>query len=184
VEIEDLRQEVRRAARGDEDSAALLFDHYYPRVYRYAFGKIRNHQDAEDIAAETFARVLRKLDRFKWKGAGFEAWLFRIASNLVVDFYRSSGREEVTDDMATREILAEELTPEDLVITGDNAAAIIDLIDDLPEDQREVVLLRFAGGLDTKAVARVTNRNANAVRQLQFRALTNLRKKVTKQDDE
>ena len=184
MEIEDLRQEVRRAARGDEDSAALLFDHYYPRVYRYAVGKLRNQQDAEDIASETFARALRSLDRFKWKGAGFEAWLFRIASNLVVDFYRRSGREEVTQEMAARQILAEELTPEDLVITGDNAAAIIDLIDELPEDQREVVLLRFAGGLDTKAVARVTKRNANAVRQLQFRALTNLRKRVKKQDDE
>jgi RNA polymerase sigma-70 factor, ECF subfamily len=184
VEIEDLRQEVRRAARGDEDSAALLFDHYYPRVYRYAFGKLRRHSDAEDVAAETFARALRRLDRFKWKGAGFEAWLFRIASNLVVDFYRSSGREEVSDDMVARQILVEDLTPEDLVITGDNATEIINLIEELPDDQREVILLRFAGGLDTKAVARVTKRNANAVRQLQFRALQNLRKRVKKPDDE
>ena len=176
MDIGDLKAEVRRAARGDEDSAALLFDHYYPRVYRYVFAKLRNHQDAEDVAAETFARVLRRLDRFKWKGSGFEAWLFRIASNLVIDHYRAGGREELGEMSDTRP--ADQRTPEETIVATEVTAEMAALIDDLPPDQREVVLLRFSGGLDGEAIAKLTKRNANAVRQLQFRALTNLRKKM------
>ena len=176
VDIGDLKGEVRRAARGDEDSAALLFDHYYPRVYRYVFAKLRNHQNAEDVAAETFARVLRRLDRFKWKGSGFEAWLFRIASNLVIDHYRTAGREEFGEMSDT--LPADQRTPEETVLATEDTAEMAALIDDLPPDQREVMLLRFSGGLDGAAIAKLTKRNANAVRQLQFRALTNLRKKM------
>lgn len=177
VDIGDLKHEVRRAARGDEDSAALLFDHYYPRVYRYVFAKLRNHQDAEDVASETFARVLRHLDRFKWKGNGFEAWLFRIASNLVIDHYRASGKEDVGVTMADA-LPTNVETPEEMMLTQERAVELGDLIDQLPPDQREVVLLRFSGGLDSEAIGRLTKRNANAVRQLQFRALTNLRRKM------
>ena len=176
MDIGDLKGEVRRAARGDEDSAALLFDHYYPRVYRYVFAKLRNHQDAEDVAAETFARVLRRLDRFKWKGSGFEAWLFRIASNLVIDHYRAAGKAEFGEMEDT--VPADQATPEEDVLATEESAELGALIDDLPPDQREVVLLRFSAGLDGETIAKLTKRNANAVRQLQFRALTNLRKKM------
>ena len=173
--MEDLREQVRRAARGDEAAAAAVFDHYYPRVFRYAVGRVGTEKDAEDIASETFARVLRNLDRFKWRGGGFEAWLFRIAGNLVMDHYRGSGREDPREDV---EPTGETASPESAVLGAEQAGELRKIVAALPAEQKEVVLMRFAAGLDTNEVAKATGRNANAVRQLQFRALRNLRKQL------
>lgn len=167
---------MRRAARGDEDAAGAVFDHYYPRVFRYAIGKVGNERDAEDIASETFARVLRNLDRFRWRGGGFEAWLFRIAANLITDHHRVRNREDPREEV---EPTGHADSPETAVLFTETSTELQRLVAGLPEDQKEVVLMRFAAGLDTNEVARATGRNANAVRQLQFRALQNLRKMVT-----
>jgi RNA polymerase sigma-70 factor (ECF subfamily) len=176
VEEPLLRRAARRAARGDERAAAELFDEYHPRLYRYALAKLSSPADAEDVAAETFARVLRDLHRFRWKGAGFEAWIFRIAANLVVDHHRRAGRETPSDDTLEPGDAAGPPTPESAILQGELTARMGDLLNRLGEDQREVLLLRFAGGLDTDEAGRVLGRSANAVRQLQFRALENLRR--------
>jgi RNA polymerase sigma-70 factor (ECF subfamily) len=157
VEIRDLKEMVHLATRGDEAAAAALFDTYYPRVYRYALVKLRRPMDAEDVAAETFAKVLKELKRFKWKAGGFEAWLFRIASNAVV--------------------ASDEMSPEQLTLQKETAIELNELIQTLSPDQREIIALRFAGGLDSEEIARVMGRKPNAVRQLQFRALSTLRER-------
>jgi RNA polymerase sigma-70 factor (ECF subfamily) len=151
-------------------------------VYRYALAKLGRPIDAEDIAAETFARVLADLDRFRWKGGGFEAWLFRIAGNLVVDHVRRGGRERAGDEV-TDEIEATGPTPEQMALHRETSEELDALLAQLPPDQREVLLLRFAGGLDSEETGRVMNRRANAVRQLQFRALQSLRGLVQPQEE-
>ncbi|MDQ3986128.1 MAG: RNA polymerase sigma factor [Actinomycetota bacterium] len=173
MEIEDLKAEVRRAARGDEEAAAVLFDNYYPRVFRYARGKLSDDSTAEDVAAETFARVLKGLNRFKWKGGGFEAWLFRIASNLVVDALRASSRERAQEELVGEVSTLE--TPETLVLQREQRGDLESMLERLAPDQREVLLLRFGADLDTHETGKVMRRSANAIRQLQFRALENLR---------
>ena len=175
MDARDLKQEVRRAARGDGDAAGLLFDHYYPRVYRYALSKLGRAQDAEDVAAETFARVLRGLERFRWRGAGFEAWIFRIAYNLIVDQYRGSGREELSE---SEEDEPDNQTPEDLYFQTETASELSHVLNKLSTDQKEVLLLRFVAGLDTDEICEVMGRTPNAVRQLQFRALETMRKRM------
>ena len=170
-----LKKVVRDAANGDEKAAALLFDTYHPRVYRYALAKLGHPTDAEDVAAETFARLLRDLDRFRWRGAGFEAWLFRIAANLVVDRVRQAGRERVEEDAAGLLETADHATPEESAIAGERKETVAKMLDRLPPDQREVLLLRFAGGLDTNEAGAVMGKKPNAIRQLQFRGLQGLR---------
>ena len=174
MENEELRVQVRRAARGDEVAAGAIFDHYYPRVFRYARARLASDADAEDVAAETFARVLKGLGKFRWKGAGFEGWLFRIASNLLVDAYRRAGRE-LPESTPAREEASEEPSPDSIVLFAEEAGSLHRLLDELPPDQREVLLLRFAADLDTHEVGEVMDRNPNAIRQLQFRALQKLR---------
>ena len=175
TESPELKRLVRSAASGDEKAAGDLFDAYHPRVFRYAVAKLGNSTDAEDVAAETFARLLRNLDRFRWKGAGFEAWLFRIAANLVVDRMRHGGRERVDEEAVTRAEKPDHVTPEDKTIEREESARLNELLDRLPPEQREVLLLRFAAGLDTNEAGAVMGKKANAVRQLQFRGLQGLR---------
>lgn len=171
----NLKGLIRSTARGDETAAGELFSLYHPRVFRYALSKLWDKSAAEDVASETFARVLRDLDRFKWRGAGFEAWLFRIASNLVTDHVRSKQREMPQADAAEYAQTTELRTPEWATIAGETTRELNGLLAVLPEDQREVLVLRFAGGLETDEIGAVMDRKPNAVRQLQFRALEQLR---------
>lgn len=172
----DLKRAVREAAAGNEASAALLFDTYYPRVYRYALAKLRNPIDAEDVAAATFTKILAELDRFRWRGAGFEAWLFRIAYTATVDHVRRRSREEPSSTILTMGESATSHTPESALLESETAEELRALLDRLSPDQKEVLVLRFAGGLDSNEVAGVMGKNPNAVRQLQHRALTSLRR--------
>ena len=171
----NLKRLIRNTARGDEEAAGELFDLYHSRVFRYALSKLWDKTAAEDVASETFARVLRDLDRFKWKGAGFEAWLFRIASNLVTDHNRSKQRETPQADASEYAETTELRTPEWATIAGETTRELNGLLAVLPPDQREVLVLRFAGGLETDEIGAVMDRKPNAVRQLQFRALEQLR---------
>ncbi|MFN2595277.1 MAG: sigma-70 family RNA polymerase sigma factor [Actinomycetota bacterium] len=182
MDIDQLRDNVRRAVKGDGRAASALFDEFHPRIYRYALSKLRSAQDADDVASETFARVLRDLGRFRWKAGGFEAWIFRIASNLVVDHVRHSSRERPgSDPLPERESL--DPRPEELVLTGELVADLTSLLDRLVPDQREVLLLRFAAGLDTSETATVMGKKVNATRQLQFRAIQNLRALMAEKAD-
>lgn len=178
METPDLKRIVRKASRGDESAAGSLFDHYYPRVYAYALAKLRNTPDAEDVASETFARVLRDLSRFRWTGGGFEAWLFRIAGNLVTDRFRAGNHEELRDE-ATADIVSLGESPEQALVTSELRNELAQMISTLVPNQQEVLLLRFAAGLSTHEVAAVMGRKVNAVRQLQFRALESLRSQMT-----
>lgn len=168
----DLKHLVREAAAGKGDAAGELFDEYYPRLYRYSLGKLSHPLDAEDVAAETFARVLKDIGKFRWKGGGFEAWIFRIAANLIVDRVRDRSRVEPVRDSADG---PSTWTTEELFLSSEDARIVRSAVEKLPDDQREVLLLRFAGGLAAKETGDVMGRNANAVRQLQFRALAALR---------
>jgi RNA polymerase sigma-70 factor (ECF subfamily) len=182
VEASELRGVVREAAGGDERAAARLFDDYYPRVFRYAQARLGRPAQAEDVAAETFARVLKEIGRFRWRGAGFEAWLFRIASNLVIDQVRSASREQTHQDPpSATEVQTDEL-PESSVLHGELAADLDSMLRRLAPDQREVLALRFGAGLEPAEIGRMMRKNANAVRQLQFRALERLRQMMDAPD--
>jgi RNA polymerase sigma-70 factor (ECF subfamily) len=161
--VSELKRVLSRAAAGDEEAAESLFDAYYPRVFRYALGRLGDQVDAEDVASDTFAVVLRGLTSFRWRRGGFEAWLFGVAANLVAELVEAgagAGAESSPAAVVLRGELADELGP---------------ALNELPPDQREVLLLRFAGGLETHEAAVVMRRRANAVRQLQLRGLMSLR---------
>jgi RNA polymerase sigma-70 factor (ECF subfamily) len=117
---------------------------------------------------------VRDLKNFKWRAAGFEAWLFRIAGNLVIDHIRKSSRRPATVEIRDDHSI-ESATPESSALAGELTQEIANMLETLPPDQREVLLLRFAGGLNTEETAVVMDRKPNAVRQLQFRALGRLR---------
>ena len=174
-----LRVLLEQVAGGDERAGAELFDRYYVRVYRYALRRLRSPSDADDVAAETFARVVRDLGRFTWMGGGFEAWLFRMASNLIVDHSRRTNRERATGD-GLPALQAEVETPEAFILRGETSTEIRGLLATLPAEQREVLLLRCAGQLGTNEISKLMGRKPNAVRQLQFRALSNLRKQLAR----
>ena len=96
--VQDPSEDRQRDTRSKEEQLTALFDSCYPRIARYAFARTGNPSDAEDIAAEVFVRAFESLDSFRERGLPMEAWLFRIAHNLVVDRFRRDSRFQRSEE--------------------------------------------------------------------------------------
>ena len=171
--VRDPSEDSRRDTPGKEEQLTALFDSCYPRIARYAFARTGNQTDAEDIAAEVFVRAFQSLGSFRERGLPMEAWLFRIAHNLVVDRFRRESRFQRSDeaDVDIRDDTDPAGLAEQHVLMGEVRKAM----QQLTPDQREVVRLRFFGGLSSKETATVMHKKDGAVREMQRAALEKLR---------
>jgi RNA polymerase sigma-70 factor (ECF subfamily) len=173
--VQDEATLVQRAKQGDEEAFAQLYEDYFDKVYRYVTIKIGDKMEAEDITQQVFLKAIRSISSFKWRGVPFSAWLFRIAHNQVVDYFRKHKKkitvalEEsmiVDDDGDPREMLDRKLDGERLAAASRNLTAA----------QQEVISLRFAGEMSIAEVARAMGRSEGAVKALQHSAIVSLRK--------
>jgi RNA polymerase sigma-70 factor (ECF subfamily) len=153
------------AAQADPARFLELYDRNFHRLYAYVIRRTGNRSDAEDVTAEVFHRALVNLPGYEWRGIPFVAWLYRIAAHELSDRRRSAAREVVTHppDSETSE-------PD-----FERRVMLFQLVDRLPGDQRRVVELRFGDGKSIHEVADALGRSEGAVKQLQRRALENLR---------
>ncbi|MEX2237141.1 MAG: RNA polymerase sigma factor [Dehalococcoidia bacterium] len=173
--VSDLRELVEKARSGDEDAIGELYDLYFVRVFRFVYARTGNTHDAEDIAGEAFLKVVRSIHTFSFqKGGegGFEPWLFRIVRNEVVNHIRKNPaiRQGVELDEA------EDIEGRDDIDRSELRLMVQEATKHLPEAQREIVALKFAGGLESKQIAQILGKSEANVRQLQFKALKNLQK--------
>ena len=157
------------AAQRDRSRFGPLYEQHFERVYAYVVQRVRDRHIAEDVTSEVFQKALANLDRFEWRGAPFGAWLLRIAANTIVDYSRRAAREVVDTDR-----LPEHAAEPDLAMV-DQWATIFRMIEDLPPDQRAVVVGRYIEERSIREVAAQLGRSEGAVKQLQFRALQTLR---------
>jgi len=171
------------AAQRDPVCFADLYESYFELVYVYVARRVRNRAETEDLTAEVFRKALANLPRFKWTGAPFAAWLFRIASNMIADRAKRAAREGSAEPSLTVGLVprgqsgatqAQQTELEDC----ERRAQLFHLVDELAEDQRRVVVMRFAEEKSIGEIAGELGRSEGAVKQLQFRALENLRKKI------
>ena len=143
--------------------------------------RVRDRAATEDLTSEVFRKALVNIDRFKWTGAPFGAWLLRIAANVIADRAKRHKREGSDADTSSTMGSNESRTPESQQIQLEDAerrAWVIRMVDDLPEDQRRVVRMRFAEEKSINEIASELGRSEGAVKQLQFRAFQNLRAKL------
>ena len=162
------------AAQKDPARFAELYEINFERVYAYAVRRVGNRAEAEDLTADVFHQALANLKRFEWRGIPFAAWLFRIAANLISDRWQRSGRE-VADDSG--QVESAQVSPVEIEEV-ERRATLYRLVDTLPEEQRRVVVLRFVEQKSIKEVAKQIRKTEGAVKQLQFRALSNLRTRM------
>lgn len=181
-EDDELRALVDKARLQDREAFGRIYDMYYERIYRFAYYKVCNISDAEDIAAQTFTGALRTIANFKWTGSSFDSWLFRIAHNVTVDTYRRNGRAkfEPVDDHLT--IAAASDTSAEAIGRAEHAR-VRKLIDRLPEEQRRVLILKFIVGMSNKEVGAAIDKTAGAIKALQFRGLNALRATLREEGD-
>jgi RNA polymerase sigma-70 factor, ECF subfamily len=167
---------VERAKR-DPEAFGHLYDLYFGRIYAYVYRKTGDRQLAEDLTADTFMKALAHIKRYTYTGQPFAAWLYRIASNVVTDHYRSRRVTAPLD--AGLQIAGSEGDPEEAALHLDNQQAVARAIQTLSPDQQDVILLRFSAGLKLKEIAQVIGKTEGAVKALMFRALGGLKGKLT-----
>ena len=161
------------AAQKDPACFADLYELNFERVSAYVVKRVRDRAETEDVTAEVFHQALANLHRFEWRGIPFVAWLFRIAANLISDRWQRSGRE-VSDDGC---IESAQVSPAEIEEV-ERRATLFRLVETLPAEQKRVLVLRFVEEKSIKEVAREVRKTEGAVKQLQFRALTNLRARM------
>jgi RNA polymerase sigma-70 factor (ECF subfamily) len=167
---------VIQAQSGDKRALAALYDHFYGRIYRYVSFKTGNPAEAQDITEEVFLRMLESIRFYRPQGFPFSSWLFRIAHNLVVDHHRRRARDmnsplEAASQMADRS----NFSPDDHMDMKFAMAEVNEAMEGLTDLQREVITLRFAGGLSVQETARAVGKKENAVKALQHAGIRKLR---------
>lgn len=161
------------AAQNDPSRFAELYEQNFHRVYAYVARRVRDRVEIQDLTAQVFHKALANLGKFKWKGSPFAAWLYRIASNAIADRARQKMRE--SNDQP--DPASESSTATDLEAV-ERRARLFSAVDKLPEDQRRVIVMRFADEKSIREIGDELGRSEGAVKQLQFRALENLRNRL------
>lgn len=165
-------KETERRKR--EEALASLYEQYYDKIARYIFIRIGNQQEAEDMASEVFLKALRSLDFYRERGLPMQAWLFKIAHNLVVDYIRKvSKRKLVPLDKVE---IADTANPEEIVEWHLQVEKLSEALKHLSPAQREVIGLRFFAGLTSIEAGKILGKSPGAVREMQSLALKSLRK--------
>jgi RNA polymerase sigma-70 factor (ECF subfamily) len=167
-----------RAAQSDRAEFGRLYRRYLDRVYTYAFYQLGDHHDAEDATERTFMAALAALDSFRDEGSTFRAWLFRIAHNTVANVHRTRARRRWQPFPEGFERAAPDADPAGLVARADEVREVLRALETLPEDRRQVVVLRFADGLSSAEIGEVLGRSPGAVRVLLHRALRDLAERL------
>ena len=160
------------AAQKDPGRFAELYEQNFHRVYAYVACRIQDRSESQDLTAYVFQQALANIGKFKWRGAPFITWLYRIAANAIADQGRKKSRE-----VAETELTANTFVHPDLEQV-EQRAQLYDAVEELPEDQRKVILLRFGEEKSIREIASELNRSEGAVKQLQFRGLENLRARL------
>lgn len=165
---------VHAAQEGDTSAFAALYDRYVDVVFRYVLFRVGDRELAEDVTSETFLRALRRITSVSYQGRDVGAWFVTIARNLVLDHVKSS---RFRLEVATAEVDDShrvEAGPEHQVMSRVTTAALLECVQQLGDDQRECIVLRFLQGLSVAETAQVMNRNEGAVKALQHRAVRRL----------
>jgi RNA polymerase sigma-70 factor (ECF subfamily) len=169
---ESEERELIEAAQHDPGRFAELYELNFDRVYAYIAVRIHDRIEAQDLTAHVFQQALANIGKFKWRGAPFIAWLYRIAANAIADRARKKSREVAETEVATVNSVDSNLEQ------VERRARLFGAVESLPEDQRKVILLRFGEEKSIREIASELNRSEGAVKQLQFRGLENLRTRL------
>ncbi|MCS6845854.1 MAG: sigma-70 family RNA polymerase sigma factor [Caldilineales bacterium] len=175
---------VKRAANGDADAFGTLYLRHLDAIYRYVRLRVGNARDAEDLTEQVFLKAWEALPSYRQRGLPFASWLYRIAHNAVVDFHRRPSPEVplAAADHPSGGGSSRGAGALDTIIQESEVAALAEAIRKLPEEQQQVIVLRFIEGLSHAEVARIINKSQGACRVIQHRALSALHRLLTEAD--
>ena len=168
-------------AKTDEQAFTALYNQYLPRVYGYMMKRIGNKEATEDLVSMTFLKVFSNLKKYEKKGGvPFGAWLFRIATNNLIDYYRKHGKIKSVDIDAISEPKDEKLTAADEIQIEQDRAKVREVLKDVSSRYQEILNLKFFAEMSYEEIAETLGLTVNNSRVLVFRALKVFQKQYQK----
>ena len=176
--------EVADKRKLDGDFTELYRSHLRD-VYSYAYYRIGNHHDAEDITEQTFLQAYRHFERAQRESDGrpLRPWLIRIAHNLAANYYRDRSRRPQTQ-LEDAAVVSATHDTEDLVQGRQELKDVLEGVSKLPDDRREALIMRFSLGMDNREIARALDRTEGATKVLIHRAIKQLEQGLKEDDGE
>lgn len=184
LSVAEERTLVERAGHGDQQAIGWLYDVYVAPLYRFCLARVGNETDAEDLTEEIFLKVMRAVGGFEWRplplGEGgeerspFRAWIFRIARNHVVSHYRRTASRPTAGEVPEW-IQDESRGPAEMAELAMTVDEVFMAVEQLPQAQREVILLRFGSGLSVAETAEALDKNQTNVKVLQHKGIKKLK---------
>ena len=176
IELVDL------AKTGDKDAFGELYERYLDKIYSYVYYRTGNHHDAEDLTARVFFRAMAHIDSYTERGVPFQAWLYRIAHNLVANWHRDRGRRKVIplDEFIAASLKSD--APDKQAEDQEERDALRAAIRRLPEERQQLLLLKFVDHLSNAEIGDTMNRTEGAIKSLYHRTLIALRDELQTAD--
>src|SRR3989344_1375331 len=173
---EELKQLVQQAKDGDSTAFSALYEQYITPIFRFVFFRVRTKEDAEDLTQHVFLKAWSALPEFGHEGKSFAAWLYRIARNTTIDYWRKKKPLSLDPSSSAFQNKQDKgLSPLETANQKEEAEHIRKALHILNEDQQTILTLKFIEDLSNKEIAHVTGKTEGAIRQIQSRALKALR---------
>lgn len=173
--MKDEEKLIRKSQGGDERAFGELYDIYISKIYRFIFFRVgRQKEDTEDITHQVFMSAWQNMSKYESRGLPFSSWLYRIASNAVIDYYRTH-RSHIDIDTVPEEMVVELSNATTELDSQLNMSYIHVALAKLEPEQQNVLIMRFIEDLSTKEIAIALEKSEGAIRVIQHRALKQLK---------
>jgi RNA polymerase sigma-70 factor (ECF subfamily) len=179
--VQEERDLVNRAKEYDQEAFAKLYEDNFDRIFRYIAIKVGNRMEAEDLTQQVFMKALKAISSYKWREVPFSAWLYKIASNQVVDYIRKKSRQPETE--LNEDITATEDRPYKTAEKKMELEELSQALKKLTALQQEVISLRFSWEMPIAEVASIMGKKEGAIKALQHSAIKALRKHMVVEDN-
>jgi len=173
---------VKKAKKGEAEAFGLLYDHYVAAIYRFILLKVSHESDAEDLTHQVFLQAWQNIRSYRSKGLAFSSWLYRIAANKVIDYYRTKKKYVDIENVAEENLIDPSPSPQKKIEKDLNLSLIKKALKKLEPDQQNVLIMRFINDLSHQEIAQALNKSLGAIRVIQHRALKKLKELLYEQN--
>jgi RNA polymerase sigma-70 factor (ECF subfamily) len=168
-------------AKDNSEAFGVLYERYVEKIYKYIYYRTGNHHDAEDLASGVFHRAMAHIETYTDRGVPFQAWLYRIAHNLVANWHRDRGRRKI---IPLEEFVSAGLhfdAPDSATEDQEERDQLMGAIGRLPDERQQLLYLKFVSGLSNAEVGEILDRTEGAIKSLYHRTLIALRDDIEMQ---
>lgn len=167
---------LNKAKKGDSKAFAEIYNWYFKKIYRFVYFRVSHKETAEDLTEDVFIKAYGKINSLSEVNS-FEGWLYKIARNLIIDYYRQ--KQSTVDLQEIENTIVYEQNLINLLVLEEHQKTLLRFLKKLPEEQQMVIRLRFFEDLEIAEISEILNKSQGAIRVMQHRAITKLKELIS-----